>query len=75
LSVRKGMGVSLSGRRQGALVFTLQNGRAHTTVVRIGHRNSRIAEVLAGLSEGDQIVLHPSDRITGGVRISSRTSS
>jgi len=56
-------------------VFTLQNGRAHTTVVQIGHRNARTAEVLAGLSEGDQIVLHPSDRITDGVRVSPRAGS
>lgn len=56
-------------------VFTLQNGRAHTTVVQIGHRNARTAEVLAGLSKGDQIVLHPSDRITDGVRVSPRAGS
>jgi HlyD family secretion protein len=56
-------------------VFTVQNGRAHTTVVQIGHRNFRISEVLAGLSNGDQIVLHPSDRIADGVRIAPRTSN
>jgi HlyD family secretion protein len=53
-------------------VFTLQNGRAHTTVVQIGHRNARSAEVLSGLSQGDEIVLHPSDRVTDGVRVSQR---
>ena len=53
-------------------VFILRNGRAHTTVVRIGHRNARSAEVLSGLSQGDQVVLHPSDRISDGVRLSQR---
>jgi HlyD family secretion protein len=56
-------------------VFTAQDGRAHTTAVQIGHRNARVAEVLAGLSNGDQIVLHPSDRIADGVRITQRTSN
>ena len=55
-------------------VFTLQDGRAHATTVQVGHRNARVAEVLAGLSKGDQIVLHPSDRIADGVRITQRTS-
>ena len=53
-------------------VFTLQNGRAHTTVVQIGHRNARSAEVLSGLSQGNEIVLHPSDRVADGVRVSQR---
>lgn len=56
-------------------VFTLQNGRAHTTTVQVGHRNVRAVEVLAGLSKGDQIVLHPSDRIADGVRITQRTNN
>jgi HlyD family secretion protein len=53
-------------------VFSVENGRAHTTVVRIGHRNNRIAEVLAGLSAGTQVVVHPSDRIGDGTRVSQR---
>jgi HlyD family secretion protein len=56
-------------------VFTVQNGRPHTTTVQVGHRNQRVAEVLAGLSKGDQIVLHPSDRIADGVRIMQRASN
>jgi HlyD family secretion protein len=56
-------------------VFTLRNGRAHTTVVQVGHRNARSADVLSGLSKGDEIVLHPSDRISDGVRVSQRTES
>ena len=56
-------------------VFTIQKGRAHTTTVHAGHRNQRVTEVLAGLSKGDQIVLHPSDRIADGVRIMQRASN
>ena len=53
-------------------VFADDNGRAKTTLVQIGHRNNRTAEVLSGLAAGDRIVLHPSDRIADGVRIVQR---
>jgi len=55
-------------------VFSLKDGRARTTLVEIGHRNSRTAEVLSGLSERDRVVLHPSDRIKDGVTVSGRES-
>jgi len=56
-------------------VLTLRDGRAHSTAVEIGHRNARSAEVLSGLSRGDKVVLHPSDRISDGLRIAQRASS
>jgi HlyD family secretion protein len=55
-------------------VFSVKEGRAETTPVRIGHRNSRMAEILSGLAEGDRVVLHPSDRIRDGVAVSARES-
>ena len=55
-------------------VFSVKDGRARTTLVKIGHRNSRTAEVLSGLSERDWVVLHPSDRIKDGVAVSERES-
>lgn len=48
------------------------DGRARTTLLEIGHRNNRVAEVLSGLAEGDKVVLHPSDRVTEGTRIEQR---
>jgi HlyD family secretion protein len=33
-----------------------------------------MAEVLSGLSAGDQVVLHPSDRIKDGVAVSERAT-
>ncbi len=56
-------------------VFTVRDGLAHTATIQVGHRNGRVAEVLAGLSMGDQIVLHPSDRIADGVSVMQRTSN
>ena len=53
-------------------VFAARNGRAKLTPITIGHRNSRKVEILSGLSAGDRVVLHPSDRIRDGVAVAQR---
>jgi HlyD family secretion protein len=53
-------------------VFTVRDGRARTTVVQVGHRNNRQAEILSGLAPGDVVVLHPSDRVREGTRVAER---
>jgi HlyD family secretion protein len=53
-------------------VFKAAGGRATTTEITIGHRNNRVAEVLSGLAENDQVVLHPSDRVSEGARVAQR---
>jgi HlyD family secretion protein len=53
-------------------VFSVKGGRARATVVKIGRRNNRIAEILSGLSEADRVVVHPSDRIRDGVPVMVR---
>ena len=53
-------------------VFRVENGRAHETRVELGHRAGERVEVLAGLSEGASVVLHPSDRVTSGVKVEPR---
>jgi HlyD family secretion protein len=53
-------------------VFAEENGRAQVRSVQIGHRNNRMAEVISGLSAGDRVVMHPSDRIVDGSRIAQR---
>ena len=55
-------------------VFAVRDGRARTVTVQVEHRNSRMAEVVSGLAEGDQVVLHPSDRISEGTRVAERES-
>ena len=56
-------------------VFVVKNGRASTTIVKIGQRNNRVAEVLSGLPDGDRVILHPSDdRIRAGTSVSERES-
>lgn len=56
----------------GWAVFTVRDGRAHLTPIEVGHMNSHEAEVLSGLSAGDRVVLHPSDRIEDGVGVTER---
>ena len=55
-------------------VFAVRDGRARTTAVDIGQRNNRLAEVVSGLSEGDRVLLHPSDRVSDGVAVAERVS-
>lgn len=55
-------------------VFAVRDGRARATIIKVGQRNSRTAQVLAGLAAGDRVVLHPSDRITDGVTVAERLS-
>lgn len=52
--------------------FVLRDGLARATPVKIGQRNERSAEILSGLAEGDQVVLHPSDRIVDGTSVTKR---
>jgi len=55
-------------------VFTVKDGHARSVPIKIGHRNNRTVEILAGLSEGDRVVLHPSDRVREGDAVSQRES-
>lgn len=53
-------------------VFAVKDGRALVRPVEIGQRNSRVAEVLSGLAEGERVVLHPSDRVRDGTAVEQR---
>lgn len=53
-------------------VYRVEAGRAKRTNVTFGHRNSQVAEILTGLSEGESVVLHASDRVRDGARIRRR---
>jgi hypothetical protein len=53
-------------------VFTVKDGRARTTLVKVDHRKNQLAEVVSGLSKGERVILHPSDRITEGVAVEVR---
>ncbi len=53
-------------------VFQVVDGTVQETEVKIGRQNGLEAEVLEGLSVGDQVVLHPSDRIEAGIKVQQR---
>ncbi len=53
-------------------VFAIRDGRARSAVVTLGQRNNQTAQIVSGLSEGDKVVLHPSDRISEGVAVAQR---
>ena len=53
-------------------VFAVKDGRARTATIQVGHRNRVMVEVVSGLSDGDRVVLHPSDRIAEGRRVAER---
>lgn len=53
-------------------VFVIDAGKARLTTVSTGHDNGLITEVLDGLAEGTQVILHPDDRIEDDVRVTAQ---
>ena len=55
--------------------FVLRDGRARLQILGIGERNDAFAQVLSGLDQGDKVILHPSDRVADGSRVTSTGAS
>ena len=53
-------------------VFVVTDGTARRRAITLGQRNAAVAEVTAGLAVGDQVILHPGERVTDGVRVRAR---
>ena len=53
--------------------YLLDGNRARLAMLELGQRNDEEAEVRAGLTAGQTVVLHPGDTLTDGVRIYVRT--
>ncbi|MBV1930292.1 MAG: hypothetical protein KUG71_01140, partial [Porticoccaceae bacterium] len=56
----------------GWAVFVVDGQRARRREVAIGQRNGLVAQISAGLEEGDTVINHPSDEVEDGVRVESR---
>lgn len=56
----------------GWAVFTLDTGRARLTPVTVGHSNGFAAQILDGVTAGTPVIVHPSDAIADGVRVTPR---
>ncbi len=50
-------------------VFNVEAGKARYRTVELGHLGTTEAEVTAGLSEGEMVIVHPSDLLKDGVRV------
>jgi HlyD family secretion protein len=53
-------------------VFVAENDRARRRIVKIGHESDLEAEVLDGLREGDQVIVHPGNELGDAGRIRIR---
>ena len=53
-------------------LFVEEDGRAILRHVETGQKNGVVAEIREGIEAGESVVLHPSDRVSDGVRIKSR---
>lgn len=62
---------ALFRRSTGWSAFVLENGRARVRDLEIGHRNALQAEIVTGLAESEQVILHPGNQITDGTRITN----
>jgi HlyD family secretion protein len=53
-------------------VFKVVDGTARLTPVKIGQRNTHMAEIIEGLEPGARVILHPSDRVISGSDVEER---
>jgi HlyD family secretion protein len=52
--------------------FVIDSGKARLVKLSTGHDNGLSTEVVDGLVAGDQVILHPDDRIADGVRVTAK---
>jgi HlyD family secretion protein len=55
-------------------VYVVENGRARSVPVELGHSNGEFAEVKAGLLEGAAVVVHPPDALKSGIRVEAQSA-
>jgi HlyD family secretion protein len=53
-------------------VFVMEGGDAHRRMVKIDHRNGLMAEIVSGLSEGEEVITHPDSSIEDGTPVRLR---
>ena len=54
------------------LVFVVHDGRAQQRAVQVGRRNAVEAVVETGVTEGDQVIVYPSDAVRDGIAVTRR---
>jgi HlyD family secretion protein len=63
---------SLFRSGEGFAVFAVDGGRARLRPVVVGRRNGLEAEIISGLEPDQVVVVHPSDAVRDGARVSAR---
>lgn len=63
---------ALFKRGEGWAVFVAEAGRARLREVKVGKRNGLDAQILHGLKAGDQVIVHPDEKIADGTRVKAR---
>lgn len=55
--------------------FVVADGKATARRIELGERNAELAEVVAGLEAGDEVILHPADTIVTGTAVVVSTAA
>ncbi|MEQ8954413.1 MAG: hypothetical protein RL120_09790, partial [Gammaproteobacteria bacterium] len=55
--------------------YLVAQGRAHLTPVQIGQRNGLQAQIISGLTPGQQVVSYPDSQLEDGSRVRSRQTT
>lgn len=63
---------ALFRRNESWAVYVVEDGRARIVPVVVGRKNGRAAQILRGLAVKDAVIIHPSDRVGNGSRVSAR---
>lgn len=63
---------SVFRHERGWAVYAVEGEIARLHPVELGERNGRVARVTKGLSAGQSVIVHPSDRIAEGIEVSVR---
>jgi HlyD family secretion protein len=63
---------ALFRQSQGWSMFVVMHGRAQARKVEVGSRNALEVEILRGVTEGEEVIRHPSNQITDGARVTVR---
>ena len=56
----------------GWAAFAVEQGKAVKRRVEVGQRNGLDAQVVSGIKAGEQVIVHPDDRVREGVRVAAR---
>jgi HlyD family secretion protein len=71
-ALRVPIGALFRGPDGGWRVFVVEHGRARQSSVNIDHINDEFGEVVAGLSEGQKVILNPGNALAEGKRVKPR---